>query len=62
MVLDLVQPMFKCPLCNAPLWCTRLMFWKHIHECLQMPQYNQGVQITAAVNKENFPITNLRNR
>jgi hypothetical protein len=61
MVLDLVQPMFKCPLCDAPLWHSRMMFWKHIHECLQNTPQGQEVRVSVLTNKEEVSTTKLHN-
>ncbi|MDR0373538.1 MAG: hypothetical protein LBI79_08300 [Nitrososphaerota archaeon] len=53
------QPLFKCPHCDAPPWHSRMMFWKHIHECLQStPQIIQEGTISAIViSKEELVAT-----
>ncbi|MCL2477068.1 hypothetical protein [Candidatus Bathycorpusculum sp.] len=48
----MVQPIFKCPFCDVPPWHTRMMFWKHIHECLQATQGSQKIQVATVVNIE----------
>lgn len=45
------QPMYECPFCDTSAWRTRMMLWKHMHECLRrkqeyIPDVNtQGVNV-----------------